>query len=690
LFTNFIDEKASIESMSERWFNLICAAIVFFSLAVNPARSQNVSEEQVIKDFVSLLPASDLVYYVNVRRLFGEALPRFIPEPLLPQIKSVFAQVQQKMAVDLSAITYQASATRFVIAASGKTEIQEVTLIRSASGAEALLNVLRSQLKGKDRQEQYKSTTIYIFRPEDLIAAIKQNVLKGQPGATDKNDLTSLHKTDTPLPDAAFALLDSNTVATGAVASVRAVIDAKNGQGAIESSLVNRLLSNKNTLMSVAGKIPPGLTKELELSEVKHGSEIGQQLASVSSLYLSLAMSPEAFTFFVSLQMQSPEQAQKLSELLNITTDDLIRKIDHRIFRDLFASRKIASASSEVTIQLDIAQEKSAAILKPFTTEPAAITAMRGEKLSFEEAEKLESKLRENPNDLTTRTILLGYYQRKHDESSEKQRQRHALWIIENRPEAEIAGDPTSQMFFHYDEGFYNRAKQLWLKQAEAHKKEPAVLANAAEFFLRVESDIAEGLFKQLQVLEPDNYKWPERLGYLYSLDLNETIGDGRKKRAARSLEYYEKALSLAEGDYDRRFLLDDVVNVAFEAGDLVKAKMYATELLEKYGRDEKDSIYGRAVFEANQVLGRVALREGNLAKAKIHLIESAKTPGDPALRTFGPSMTLARELLQKGEKEAVIEYLHLCAKFWEHKGERLQQWELIIRKGGTPDFGNQ
>lgn len=39
---------------------------------------------------------------------------------------------------------------------------------------------------------------------------------------------------------------------------------------------------------------------------------------------------------------------------------------------------------------------------------------------------------------------------------------------------------------------------------------------------------------------------------------------------------------------------------------------------------------------------------------------------GSPQLKSFGPSMGLAKELVRDGEKEAVIEYLKLCAQFWE------------------------
>ena len=50
--------------------------------------------------------------------------------------------------------------------------------------------------------------------------------------------------------------------------------------------------------------------------------------------------------------------------------------------------------------------------------------------------------------------------------------------------------------------------------------------------------------------------------------------------------------------------------------------------------------------------------------------------------------MTLAKELLAKGERDAVLEYLQLCSRFWKRGGDKIENWTATIRGGGTPDFG--
>ena len=48
--------------------------------------------------------------------------------------------------------------------------------------------------------------------------------------------------------------------------------------------------------------------------------------------------------------------------------------------------------------------------------------------------------------------------------------------------------------------------------------------------------------------------------------------------------------------------------------------------------------------------------------------------------------MLLAKELLEAGSKEAVIEYLKLCGKFWNQN--QIQKWITDIEEGRMPDFG--
>jgi hypothetical protein len=87
-------------------------------------------------------------------------------------------------------------------------------------------------------------------------------------------------------------------------------------------------------------------------------------------------------------------------------------------------------------------------------------------------------------------------------------------------------------------------------------------------------------------------------------------------------------------------------------------------------------------------VLGRIALKNGDLAHAKQALLNAGRTKGSAQLDSFGPDMTLAEELLEKGEKDTVLRYFKLCRRFWKLGGERLDQWEKDVNAGKIPQFG--
>jgi hypothetical protein len=51
--------------------------------------------------------------------------------------------------------------------------------------------------------------------------------------------------------------------------------------------------------------------------------------------------------------------------------------------------------------------------------------------------------------------------------------------------------------------------------------------------------------------------------------------------------------------------------------------------------------------------------------------------------------MVLAKELLEEGERDAVIQYLDQCLLIWPRGENVLHFWIADIKKGKIPNFGN-
>ena len=126
----------------------------------------------------------------------------------------------------------------------------------------------------------------------------------------------------------------------------------------------------------------------------------------------------------------------------------------------------------------------------------------------------------------------------------------------------------------------------------------------------------------------------------------------------------------------------------AFKTYEREQATALARELLLIAEEYREDWHYGNALHQAHLVLGWVALSQGDLATARSELLCAGRVPGSPQLNSFGPSMGLAKEMLQAGQHEAVLEYLDLCRKFWAIGVERLDQWTVDVRDSRMPHFG--
>ncbi len=311
--------------------------------------------------------------------------------------------------------------------------------------------------------------------------------------------------------------------------------------------------------------------------------------------------------------------------------------------------------------------------------------ALLGRSLATDAVEEYEAESRWQPGDLAVRILLLGCYIGRQFESDAARitRQAHVLWVIEHAPTSDIARSPFAGLDDDWDGAAYERGVQLWMAQVMAHPEDTSILGNAASF-LTSNDKVQRELLRRARSLEPDNPAWSERLGHLYMREMIGSDAAFRRDWAAMAQAEFERGQGLYRDERERLCQLPQLAEAAFEAGDYSKAHAYAAELLSKADSGHK----GLAVFYGNQVLGRLALAEGDVERANGLLLASAETTGSPTLCSFGPSMVLASKLLSRGERDVVLRYLERCSSFWEHGAERLSQWVAAIERGETPDFG--
>jgi len=147
---------------------------------------------------------------------------------------------------------------------------------------------------------------------------------------------------------------------------------------------------------------------------------------------------------------------------------------------------------------------------------------------------------------------------------------------------------------------------------------------------------------------------------------------------------HYKELLLESSTPADRVFFLVEAAIIALRIGKEANAEAYAREILATPNLATRCS---EGVYFGNHVLAVLAMSRGDVAGAKHHLVESAKTPGSWDMRgIWEPDFSLAMALVGVGEREVVFEYFDLCKVFMKREA-MIEGWKETIRAGSTPEF---
>ena len=121
------------------------------------------------------------------------------------------------------------------------------------------------------------------------------------------------------------------------------------------------------------------------------------------------------------------------------------------------------------------------------------------------------------------------------------------------------------------------------------------------------------------------------------------------------------------------------------------RVKSFSTGIVARREKDlaarhQSDALYGDALFEANVILGKMALRRGDKKAAARDLLAAAGTPGSDRIRRGEFEMNLPRSLVDWGERRAVAEFFERMAPKTV-RSKQFQDWAAEILKGVNPDL---
>jgi tetratricopeptide (TPR) repeat protein len=231
----------------------------------------------------------------------------------------------------------------------------------------------------------------------------------------------------------------------------------------------------------------------------------------------------------------------------------------------------------------------------------------------------------------------------------------------------------------------YAALKSLWLRVCD---RDAGIMtrANAANFFADREPALSDQLLWKAIQEQPNNWLCVDRL-----IDLYKQIVDSAQQPSSQGsyrlnpdrVFFLANLLCGSEQTpgHGARFL--KIAEVLYALQESSAAEQCAEVALDSLIDSERDIEDVR--YNSHQLLGRIALRLGRISEATDHLGWSLNVSPSPVLQSFGPSLTLAQELLDVGERISVIEYLERCASFWKGKPALFEQWIAEIKEGLTP-----
>ncbi|MDT7602073.1 MAG: hypothetical protein QOF61_70 [Acidobacteriota bacterium] len=284
---------------------LIVASATFAS-AQAPASSA--------REDLSSLPESQAILFVNTRRITNEVLPRVVPAE---KYQGAFDEAKRMANIDLREIDYLLAGVRLTDAPSSGTVPAEFGLIvRGGFNADALLSFVRLSQPGQYRDETRAGKTITIFKVSF------DNDTDKDKGAAANKDAATAPKSELPSEIAAVALT-ADSLLIGTPGYVAAALDARTGASTrVKPELVALALANQDALVSIAGELPPSVSKYLDSPGDKamtgdlFNEEMKRLIDSVRQVQLSLNMNAAQYGAQVTLRTDMPENARAISGLV--------------------------------------------------------------------------------------------------------------------------------------------------------------------------------------------------------------------------------------------------------------------------------------------------------------------------------------------------------------------------------------
>lgn len=311
------------------------------------AQTRNRNSAPAAAGLMSSLPESDAVAHVKVKQLLNEAMPRILASnpAKLGDVNASLDRFKDRTGLDMRMFQEIALGVKFTYPAEGVTRAQTVAVANGSFSSAAMVAAGRVASNGKYREEKYHDKTIYIFTIDESIRL--------------------LGMFDVRLTELAAAPLDTNTLALGDRAGVRAAIDAGRGRKNVNAELIALASRDPNAIIGFGGNMSEQLVSNLDIGN----APIAADLKTLRQVYGSVTTTATDLELFLGARAVNASAAKSLGDTLEGLKQFgalLVGRLSGAkgvLAKSALANMKIVADANELHIRTSVAQAEVGPLL---------------------------------------------------------------------------------------------------------------------------------------------------------------------------------------------------------------------------------------------------------------------------------------------------------------------------------------
>lgn len=312
----------------------------FVSVSAQTRQASSSAPVVAANDPARLLPSSDVLFTVDIKRLITETLPRVMAnDPAkLAKVNGEIDNFKRRYGLDPRSFERVAVGMRFVNNGS-VTTTDTVAIARGTFSAGGLVAAGRLAAPNRFTEQKYNGKTIYIFNVNDQVSMLGLMNMR--------------------VRDLAVCALDSNTIAIGEPERVRATIDAARGAARVSGELIEMATRTPNALIGFGATVSQEVSRNINVGN----DDASRTLASIRQAYGAITSTQTGFDLTTVARTESAAQAKNLAD----TIDGLKLLVGMaagqmsgprgKLAQNVLESLKYSTQGNEVQISLRVSQD---------------------------------------------------------------------------------------------------------------------------------------------------------------------------------------------------------------------------------------------------------------------------------------------------------------------------------------------